>query len=158
MFWKYTLFESKLALKNRKNWVIALFFLTIFTLLFMYTSREDDPESLYDEKVEEAKEMRATYHYMDELRFDDEDVAEVYDLITEEASLINFQKFYLGQGDDPEGYIENGLELHKLRLQVHELGNAGMPGHLIVPVDEILREDALLKYIQENDLPLESVS
>lgn len=158
MFWRYMLFEGKLALNNRKNWIIALFFLVIFTLLFMYTSQENEPESLYDQKVAEAEDIKSAFYYMDDVRFDDDDAAEVYDIITEESSLINFQKWYIGSGGEPDEFIENGLELNKLRLKAYELGNAGLPSHLVIPKKEILQEDALMKYIKANDLPLESES
>ncbi|HLR10073.1 MAG TPA: hypothetical protein VK120_01665 [Sporosarcina sp.] len=158
MFWKYTLFESKLALHNRKNWVIALFFLLIFTLLFMYTTNEHPPSSLYDQKVAEAKELEATFHHLDAVRFDDEQAAEVYDLVTQQASLINMQRWYIGKGDDPEQYIDDGLTVNELRLQVHELGNTGIPKHYIKPKAEILKESAILQFVKQHDLSLDSDS
>lgn len=158
MFWKYTLFESKLALNNRKNWVIALFFLMVFTLLFMYTASENAPKSLYEQKVEEAKDMEAFFHYMDTVRFDNEEAAGVYELVTKQASLINMQRWYIGSGDDSDQFIEDGLELNELRLQVHELGDIGVPAHYLKSKAEILRETAVLEFIKKYELPLESES
>lgn len=158
MFWKYTLFESKLALNNRKNWAIALFFLMIFPLLFMYTASENAPKSLYEKKVEEAKDMETFFHYMDAVRFDDDEAAEVYGIVTKQASLINMQRWYIGSGDEPDQFIEDGLELNELRLQVHELGNVGVPDHYIKSKAEILQETAILEFIKKYELPLESES
>src|SRR5690606_7822869 len=52
----------------------------------------------------------------------------------------------------------NGLEINRLRLIVHDLGNRGIPEHLITPREEILKEDALLHYIKDNNLPIETDS
>lgn len=49
MFWKFTLFELKLLLKNRKSWFIAVFLLLFFILFFLYYS-QDTPQSLADRK------------------------------------------------------------------------------------------------------------
>ncbi|MFD2043485.1 hypothetical protein ACFSTA_03745 [Ornithinibacillus salinisoli] len=157
MFWKYTLFETKLLLRNRKSWFIAVFLLLFFLLFFMYY-KQDVPLSLVEQKRIEASKMHATFEHVDNLRHDIPEVAEVYDYLTEQSSLINFQVWYLGNGDDSEQYIENGLELNQLRLKVHELGNEGIPDHLITTKEEIQKDDALLHYIKDNQLPIESDS
>lgn len=158
MFWKYTQFESKLAFKNRKNWMIALFFLMIFTLLFLYTEKEHAPPSLLDQKRSEAEDVQALFQHLDTIRFDDEQAADVYELVTQQASLINMQRWYIGKGDDPEHFIEDGLLLNELRLQVHALGNLGIPRHFIKSKDEILQETAMLEFVKKHDLKLDSES
>lgn len=158
MFWKYTLFESKLALNNRKNWAIALFFLMIFILLFMYSAKEQPPPSLYDQKEEEAQGMEALFHHIEAVRFNDEEATEVYDLLTKQSSLINMQRWYIGKGNDSEQFIDNGLELNELRLQVHELGNTGIPDYYIKSKAEILQETEILQFVKQHDLSLESES
>lgn len=157
MFWKYTLFESKLLLHNRKNWFIAFFLLFFFLVFFIYYSQEE-PVTLVDEKREEAESIQATFYHLDYLRHDVEEVAEVYELITQQSSLINFQVYFLGMGDDSEEYINNGLELNELRLEAFEMGNPGIPDHLIKPKDEVLKENALLTYIHDKQLPIETDS
>ena len=157
MFWKYTLFEAKLLLNNRKNWFIAFFLLFFFLVFFIYYS-QDEPLTLAEEKREEADDMQATFFYLDYLREDVEEVAKVYDLATQQSSLINFQVYFIGMGDDSEEYINNGLELNDLRLEAHELGNTGIPNHLVVPKEDILKENALLNYIQDKNLPIETDS
>lgn len=157
MFWKYMLFETKLLLNNRKNWFIAFFLLFFFLVFFIYYS-QDEPLTLAEEKREEAKDMQAVFFYLDYLREDVEEVAEVYDLVTQQSSLINFQVYFIGMGDDSEEYINNGLELNDLRLEAHKLGNSGIPDHLVVPQEDILKENALLNYIQDKELPIETDS
>ncbi|MFJ7936498.1 hypothetical protein [Sporosarcina sp. NPDC096371] len=71
---------------------------------------------------------------------------------------MNFQVFYLWEGNESEEYIEDGLRLNQLRLRVHELGNKGIPENLVIPEEEILREDALLRYLQKHQLPLQPES
>lgn len=157
MFWKFTLFEMKLLLKNRKSWFIAAFLLLFFILFFLYYSQET-PLSLADKKRIETQTSYAMFDYLDQQRHDVPEVAEVYDYHTQIQSLLGMQVWHIAGGKDSEQYIKDGLEINKLRLQVHELGNAGIPDHLITPKEEILKEDALLHFIQDNNLPIESDS
>lgn len=157
MFWKYTRFETKLLLKNRKSWFVAVFLLFFFMLFFMYYSQET-PVPLDKKKAIERDTSYAVFEYLDLQRHDLPEVAEVYNYHTQIQSLLGMQTWFIGNGDDSEQYIENGLEINSLRLEVHELGNKGIPEHLIVPREEILKEDALLHYIKDNNLPIESDS
>ncbi|SES61747.1 hypothetical protein SAMN05216389_10129 [Oceanobacillus limi] len=157
MFWKYTRFEAKLVTHNRKIWFVSAFLMLFFLLFFMYY-QQDEPPSLVEQKRVEKGTVYSTFDYLDNLRHDVPEVAEVYDHMTEISSLVNFQVWYIGQGDDSEQYIENGLEANELRLKVHELGNEGIPDHLIMSREDILKDTALLQYIKDKDLPIESDS
>ncbi len=64
------------------------------------------------------------------------------------------QRFFLTRGEDDQ-YIDNGLKLNELRLQMHESGNEGIPPYLVVPKEEIFKEDALLRYNKKHQLPLQ---
>ena len=157
MFWKYTHFETKLLLRNRKNWFVALFLLIFYLIYFSYPNQEE-PISLKEQKRQEAMEMNAMFEYIQDDRKEVPEIGEIYDILTQQSSLINFQVYFLGMGHDSEQYIENGLELNQLRLKVHELGNKGLPKHFIKPKEEILKENALFHYIKENQLPIETNS
>lgn len=157
MFWKYTLFEAKLLLQNRKNWFVAIFLLLFYLIYFMYPNQEE-PIPLKEQKSMEARQMNAMFDHIQDQRKDIPEIGEVYDILTKQSSIINFQVYYLGMGHDSEQYIENGLELNQLRLKVHELGNKGLPSHLIKSKEDILKDDALLRYIKENQLPIETNS
>lgn len=157
MFWKFTLFELKLLSKNRKSWFIALFLLCFFVLYFMYYSQEP-PLSLVENKRAETQTSYAAFDYLDQQRHDLPEVAEVYEYHTQIQSLLGMQVWNIGNGNDSEQYIKDGLEINQLRLKVHELNNAGIPDHLITPKEDILKEDALLHYINDNNLPIESDS
>ena len=157
MFWKYTRFELKLLVRNRKGWFIASFLLLFYLVFFMYYSQVEPP-SLIEQKRIEKEEMNAIFEHVDYLREDIPEVAQVYEILLKQSSLLNFQVFYLGNGDDPIQYIENGLELNKLRLEVHELGNQGIPEHLIKSKEEKLKEDALLHYIKDHQFVIETES
>lgn len=157
MFWKFTFFEIKLLLINRKSWFIAGFLLLFFILFFTYYSQEV-PETLVQKKRIETQVSYAAFDYLDQQRHDLPEVAEVYEYHTKIQSLLGMQVWHIGRGRDSEQYIKDGLEINQLRLKVHELDNAGMPDHLITPKEEILKEDALLRYIRDNHLPLESDS
>lgn len=157
MFWKYVLFEGKLLVYNRKHWLIAVFLLFFFLVFFIYYSQEE-PQTLKEQKEEEAENTYAGFFYLDYSREDVPEVAEVYDIYTEVASLTNLQVYYLGIGDDSEEYIASGLEANDLRLQIHDLNNEGIPDHLVKPTDEILKENALLQYVQNHKLPIKTDS
>lgn len=157
MFWKFTLFELKLLLKNRKTWFIAVFLLFFFVLYFMYYSQEP-PISLADQKRVETQTSYAAFEYLDQQRHDLPEVAEVYELHTKIQSLLGMQVWNIGNGNDSKQYIKDGLEINQLRLKIHELDNAGIPDHLITSKEDILKEDALLHYIDDNNLPIESDS
>lgn len=157
MFWKYTRFEIKLLLGNRKSWFIALFLLLFFLVYFAYYS-QIEPLSLIEQKRIEKEEMNVIFENVEYLLDDIPEVAAVHENLLKQSSLINFQVYYLGIGEDSQQYIENGLELNQLRLEAHELGNKGIPEHLIKSKSEILKEDALLHYIKDNQLPIEEGS
>ncbi|SHF94683.1 ABC transporter permease subunit [Ornithinibacillus halophilus] len=157
MFWRYTLFEAKLLIKNRKIWFITAFLLLFYLLFFMYNQQEQPP-SLADQKRQDVGMVYAAFDHLDLLRHDLPEVAEVYDYVTQISSLVGMQVWNIGRGSDSEQYIEDGLKANELRLKVHELGNEGIPEHLIVPREEILKENALLHYIRDNELPIESDS
>lgn len=157
MFWKFTSFEGKLLITNRKSWFIAVFLLFFFLLYFIYYSQEE-PATIQEQKRMETGISYAVFDYLDQQRHDIPVVSEVYDYHTQIQSRLGMQVWNIGGGNDPGQYIEDGLEINRLRLKVHELGNAGIPEHLITPKEEILKEDALLHFIKENKLPIESDS
>src|SRR5699024_12437757 len=113
MFWKYTLFEAKLLLNNRKNWFIAIFLLFFFLVFFIYYS-QDEPLTLAEEKREEADDMQAAFYYLEYLREDVEEVAEVYDLVNQQSSLINLQVYFFVLGADYGENIKSGLEFNEM--------------------------------------------
>lgn len=155
MFWKYTLFEMKLVLHNRRNWFLGLFLLLLFPVFFISYS-QSDPVSLEDEKREEADMINAVLNIYPESYRETPEGEEVYENLLEQSSLINYQIYYFWMGDPAEEYIEDGLALNELRLRVHELGNKGVPEWGIKPEKEILKENALLRYIEEHGLPIET--
>ncbi|MHA6253275.1 hypothetical protein [Oceanobacillus sp. CAU 1775] len=157
MFWKFSLFELKLLIKNKKNWFIAGFLLLFFLLFFIYYVQEE-PVSLADQKRMEAGVTYAAFEYLNLLYLDVPEVAEVREHQVEVQNLVNMQVWHIGKGDDSEQYIEDGLKLNEHRLAMHDLDNAGIPEHLITPREDILKEDAILNYIKDNDLPLASAS
>ncbi|MUK90115.1 hypothetical protein GMD78_17215 [Ornithinibacillus sp. L9] len=148
------MFESKLLIRNRKLWFLGLIIILFFPIYFLYYS-QSDPESLEDQKKYEAGIISSIFNQFPEDQRDTSEGNEVYDLISEQSSLVNMQVYYLSQGKNTEAYIESGLRVNELRLEVHELGNKGIPDHLVMPKEEILKEDALLTYIQKHDIPLQ---
>ncbi|MCG3089531.1 hypothetical protein [Sporosarcina cyprini] len=155
MIWKYIQFEGKLLLRNKLNWLLGVAFILFFSLYFFQYSA-GDIESLRDRKSAEALEYNTIFNYFPEEMRDTPKGQEIYNNLTEQSSLINKQRYSLWKNDDYEEYIEGGLKLNELRLRLYELGNEGVHPEFIIPKEEIRKEDALLRYYQKNQLPLEA--
>ncbi|MFD2630365.1 hypothetical protein [Oceanobacillus kapialis] len=154
MFWKYTLFETKLLITNRKNWVLGLLLLLFFIVYFGHFS-DSEQVSLKMQKDEESYVIDSILNQFPESKQKTSEGEEIYQNLLEQSSLINYQKFYL-QKKQYDDYIANGLKLNDLRLRVIELEHQGIPEYLVKPKEEIMKEEALLTYIRDNELPLQS--
>lgn len=153
MFWKYLLFETKLLLHNRKNWLLGIGLILFFPLYYSQYSQTDikDMQML---KNEEAKHFHTVFNaFPEEMRETAEGEA-TYTNLTQQSSLINMQRFYLWKKDDYDKYIEDGIKLNELRLELHELGNKGIHTNYVIPKDEIQKELAILRYYKVHKLPL----
>lgn len=155
MFWKYTLFELKLMFRNKRNWFLALFIILFFPLFFSYYSETEIIP--LKTKVEEEAAMNYSLLdiYPDKYR-ETEDGNEIYENLLQMQSLLNYQKYYLGVGKDHAKFIENGLKINELRLRNHELDNLGISEQFITPKKDILKNDAMLRYIKKFELELET--
>ncbi|WP_339251228.1 hypothetical protein NSQ43_14185 [Sporosarcina sp. FSL W8-0480] len=153
MFWKYLLFETKLLLHNRKNWLLGVALILFFPLYFSQYS-QTDIKGLQMKKNEEAQHFHTVfYSFPEELR-DTPDGEAAYSNLTQQASLINMQRFYLWKKSEYDKYIDDGIKLSELRLELHELGNIGVHPGYVIPKEEIQKELALLQYYKEHDLPI----
>ena len=156
MLWKYLLFETKVLLINRKNWFLGIAIMLFFPVFILYTNQTPS-ESLRDIKqVEVASNSLLFKSYGDELQEGGPEEQEMYENLTQQSSLVNFQTFYIREGDVSQDYVENGLKINELRLKAHDNGNPGLPEQFIVPREEIEKEDALLRFIQKENLELDS--
>ncbi|MFS0688416.1 hypothetical protein AB1K89_04070 [Sporosarcina sp. 179-K 8C2 HS] len=153
MFWKYLLFETKLLMHNRKNWLLGIALILFFPLYYLHYS-QTDLEDLLKKKNLDSQQFHTIFNaFPTELRHTPEGEG-IYNNLTQQIMMIDMQRFYLWQKKHYDKFIENGLKLNELRLELHELGNKGIHPNHIIPKDEIQRESALLRYYQENDLPL----
>lgn len=158
MFRRYFLFEMKRLLYNRKNLFLGCVLLLFFPIFILY-AHQTPSESLRDVKKEEAEIIKSIFNvYADELQEGTPEEQAVYENLLKQSSLVNFQVFYMRAGEVTEDYIENGLALTELRLQAHEIGNQGMPDYAIISEEEILKEDALLRFLQEENIVLDANS
>lgn len=156
MFWKYFLFEAKLLLHNRKNWLLGIALVLYFPVFIYYTNQAPN-ESLRDVKRAEQEQLQSILEmYGSELYEGTPEQQEVYQNLIRQASLVNFQVFYIREGEVAENYIDNGLELTAYRLQLRDLKTQGIADHLILSEEETLREDALLQYLKEEQIELDS--
>ena len=156
MLWKYFVFETKVLLSNRKNWFLGIVIMLFFPIFILYTNQTPS-ESLRDiKKAEVASNSLLFKSYGDALQGGTPEEQAMYENLTQQSSLVNFQTFYIREGDVTQGYVENGLKINELRLKAHDMGNPGVPEHFIIPRKEIVKEDALLDFIQKENLKLDS--
>lgn len=148
----YLLFELRLLLANKKNWLLGIAMILLIPIYYLHYSTlvVKDAQQL---KNEESKEYTTIFNFFPEESLDTPKGKEIYDHLTRQVSLVNGQRFALWQGKvDNREYIRNGIELNESRLRVHELGNEGIPDYYIVPKEEIYKDSALLNYYLEHDL------
>ena len=58
MLWKYFLFESKILIKNRKNWFLGIVIMLFFPLFVLYTN-QTPAENLRD--IKGQKQIRTVF-------------------------------------------------------------------------------------------------
>ncbi|WP_040287711.1 hypothetical protein [Sporosarcina koreensis] len=150
----YLLFELNMLAHNRKNWLLGLALVLFFPIYFGHYSQQQI-ETVQDQKNEEAGLFETIFKAFPEELRESEEGQMIYDNLTEQASLINMQRFYLwDEEENSKAYIEDGLRLTELRLQLYDAGNKGMPEELIMTEEEIRQETALLTYQQQHDVPI----
>ena len=153
MYWKYSLFETKLLLHNRKNGFLGLLLLLFFILYFIFSYSQTEQVTLLDEKRMEGNWYTSVFNQLPD-PVEDTPEYEVYKNLEDQSTLVNYQRFHLTR-DENEEFIELSHELKHLRLRVIELDNKGIPEHLVMEKEYILKENILLNYIEKNDLPLQ---
>ncbi|MBD7984863.1 hypothetical protein H9649_09730 [Sporosarcina sp. Sa2YVA2] len=154
MKWNYLLFELRLLLANNKNWLLGIAVILVIPVYYLhYSSLEvKDIQTL---KNEESGVYFDIFNFYPEESRDTPIGNEIYNNLTEQASLVNSQRYALWKGEvNHEEYIQSGIKLNELRLRVHELGNEGIQSSFIIPKEEIYKEIALLNYYRDHNLPL----
>ncbi|REB06117.1 hypothetical protein DVB69_14395 [Sporosarcina sp. BI001-red] len=153
MRWNYLLFETKMVLHNRKNWLLGIAILLFFPIYYLQYS-QTDIKTLQDQKNEEAEQFHTIFKAFPEEMRETKEGQEIYDNLTEQSSLINMQRFYLWDEEENDSYITDGLRLNELRLALHEAGNKGIHPNYIVTKEEIHKEVALLNYYQKHHVSI----
>lgn len=153
MRWNYILFETKMLLHNRKNWLLGIAILLFFPIYYLQYS-QTDIDTLQDQKSEEAEQFHSIFKAFPEEMRETKEGQEIYDNLTEQASLVNMQRFYLSYEEDNDLYITDGLRLNELRLELHEAGNKGIHLNYIFPKEDIHKEVALLNYYQKHEVSI----
>lgn len=156
MSWNYFLFELRLLMSTKKNWLLGVALISFFPLYYLHYGGTEikDQQQI---KNEEAQLYSSVFNYLTEELLETPEGEEIYNNLTQQASLVNAQRFVLWKGDaDNVEFIDSGLQLNELRLRIHELGNEGIPDFYVIPKAEIYKESALLSYYKEHDLSLVS--
>ncbi|WP_336822119.1 hypothetical protein [Sporosarcina sp. USHLN248] len=154
MFLTYLRFEWKLLLQSRKNSLLGVAVIIFFPLYYLHYSQLDI-EDMQFLKNEEAGHIQTIFNAFPEELRETTEGEKIYNNLTQQSSLINMQRFYLWKKEDDAKYIEDGLLLNELRLELHDLGNKGIHPNYIVPKEEIYKETARLQYYREHKLSLQ---
>ncbi|MDN4607995.1 hypothetical protein [Sporosarcina highlanderae] len=152
MFWKYLLFETKLLLLNKKNWLLGLALILFFPLYYSYYSKLDLVD-IREEMDEEVDNLHKTYDKFPGSVWQTNEGKEIRANLIEQSSLINMKRYALWKDSDFHEFFDAGLKLNELRLENHQRGNKGIQKEYIIPVNEILKENALYRYHKEHELP-----
>ncbi|MFC5604158.1 hypothetical protein [Sporosarcina koreensis] len=165
MFLKYLLFEMKLLLLNKKNWLLGIALILFFPLYYSHYSQLDMVD-IREEKNEEAENFPKILDKFPGSVWQTEEGKEIRSILIQQSSLLNMQRLYLrneeqgishgffGAGPNFHKFFDAGLELNELRLELHRRGNKGIQKEYIVPIDEIQKENALYRYHIEHELSL----
>ncbi|WP_339251463.1 hypothetical protein NSQ43_14955 [Sporosarcina sp. FSL W8-0480] len=164
MFWKYFLFEMKLLLLNKKNWLLGLALILFFPLYYTHYSKLEIVE-LKEEAIKKSETFYEVFNYFPASVWQTQEGKEIYANLLEQSGLLFWQRLYLSKDvDNPDSFFsagpnyqkffETGLKLNELRLDLHERGNKGIHRDHIVPIDEILKENALFEYHKEHEITL----
>ncbi len=153
MFLKYVLFEMKLLTLNKKNWLLGIALILFFSLYYSHYSQLDVID-IKDEKNEEATNFPKIFDAFPGTVWQTEEGKEIYANLIKQNGLLNKQRFVLWKDRDFHEFFDAGLELNELRLEVHRRGNRGIQKDYIIPIDEILKENALYRYHKAHELPL----
>ena len=153
MFWKYLLFETKLLLLNKKNWLLGIALILLLPLYYSHYSQLD----MVDIREKKSKEADSFHQILDKFPgsvWETEEGKEIRAMLIQQSSLISIQRLSLYKDDDFNVFFDAGLELNELRLELHRRGNKGIQKEYIIPIDEIQKENALYKYHKEHELSL----
>ncbi|TSB47354.1 ABC transporter permease subunit [Alkalicoccobacillus porphyridii] len=152
MFRRFAAFETKLLFLTKRNWFLGLVVFLFFGL-FYYTYHDTDMENLYHEKQYESGSVNYQIDFFPEDLREQPEGEEVYQNLLAELSAVNMQIWHLRE-NELEEYIEQGRLINANRLRNYELDNIGIHERLIVPIEQIHKDEAFLSYMEEHQLPL----
>lgn len=162
-FWNYLLFEAKLLLANRKNWLLGLALILFFPIYYSHYSQLDIV-GIDEKKKDEAEKFIELFDTFPGSVWVTDEGKEIREILKKQISLMNWQRLYIetdgyadgyfGAGANFEKYFDAGLQLNELRLDMHQRGNKGIQRDYIMPIHEILKENALYRYHIEQEIPL----
>ena len=153
MFYRYSKFELKILLLNRKQLFLGLLLILFFPIYFqLYLNT--DPPTLLSQKSEESEAQSIIVNTLPLDLRDTEEGMEIFDNYTEQLSIVKMQIYYLSNdyGRETSEYITEGLRLNDLRLKMHEQDNPHVSSNLTIPREEIDKENEYLTYLQDHNI------
>ncbi|RPF52236.1 hypothetical protein [Aquisalibacillus elongatus] len=153
MYWKYTLFELKLLISNKKHLLIGLLLLLFFPLLFIQQTNETHI-TVKEQKEAEKEVVDSAIYQMEAIQDSSPEFQAMHENLLQQLSTLNMQIYYINE--NRELFIEEGYRLHDLRLEAHEQGNTGIPEDNIYPKEKVESDLDMLSYLDQHNLPIET--
>lgn len=153
MFFKYSIFELKVFLRNRRRLFLGLILLLFFPLYFQYY-KDIEHDSLEKQKLEEHETQKLMLNGLPHDLQDTEEGKEIYDNYAQQLSFVNWQLVSLHE-NEAWYYVENGRVLNQLRMEMHEKGNPHVVSQNVVPIVEIEKDNKIYDYLDKHNLNLD---
>lgn len=153
MFYRYSKFELKILLLNRKQLFLGILLILFFPIYFQIYLNSEPPTLLSQKYAEKEKQSIIVNTLPLDLRGTEEG-QELFSNYTEQLSIIGMQIFYLNNsyGRENTEFISDGLRLNELRMEMHELDNPHISSNLTIPIEEIEKENEFLNYLANHKM------
>lgn len=149
----YFIFELKRFLKDTKTLFMILTLFTFFGAVF-YGIRNQGLGDQERKLAEELNQTRILSQYAQQYNRENEEEFAVSRNLSQQQAMLASQANGI-TFDHPDWYIESGLELAQLRLEMHKNDSfSELPSSLLPKEDRMHRDLVELKAIDEHSIPI----
>lgn len=149
----YFLFELKRFLKDTKTLFMILTLFTFFGLVF-YNIGSQGLGDQERELAEELNQTRILSQYAQQYNIENKEEAALAKNLSEQQRLIASQSNGM-TFNQPDWYLESGIELAQLRLEMQENDSfSELPTELLPKEDRVHRDLLVLEVLAEDPLPI----
>lgn len=147
-------FEWNQLIHNKRNWLITVLIIAFFAC--GHSLFAPDPVNYEVLKKEQLDQVRMQLPVYPENLKEEPDGSIVYENLVNLSSNVGME-YYHASNDGLEHsieYAERGLISIDYYLDNHQLDNVGLWDSSVIPVDDLMKEQAFLTYLIENEIEL----